>query len=226
LSRSTVNHDLATVRHGFRLAIEAGKLATGPLVKTPMPKNARQGFFEEKPLRAVLAALPAWARAPITMMALTGWRSASEVLPLTWRQVDWKAQTVRLDTSKNDEPREFPFGTYPALKALLERQLAAGAPHDCPQVFIRDGAAIPYKRLRQAWRAACRAVPGARGKLMHDLRRTCVRNLERAGVSRSVAMSLTGHKTEAVYRRYAIVDSSAQREGVAKLAALQPSTST
>lgn len=46
-----------------------------------------------------------------------------------------------------------------------------------------------------------------------------MRNLERAGISRSVAMKLTGHKTEAVYRRYAIVDSAAQREGVAKLAA-------
>ncbi len=73
------------------------------------------------------------------------------------------------EDSNNGEAREFPFGAYPPLVALLERQLA--------------------------------------------------RNLERAGGSRSVAMSLTGHKTEAVYRRYAIVDSSAQREGVAKLAA-------
>jgi hypothetical protein len=40
-------------------------------------------------------------------------------------------------------------------------------------------------------------------------------------VSRSVAMSLTGHKTEAVYRRYSIVDSTAQREGVAKLVRAQ-----
>ncbi|MEE8175584.1 MAG: hypothetical protein V3T97_03155, partial [Gemmatimonadota bacterium] len=52
------------------------------------------------------------------------------------------------------------------------------------------------------------------------MRRTAVRNLERASVSRSVAMKLTGHKTEAVYRRYAIADSAALAEGVEKLARL------
>ena len=37
---------------------------------------------------------------------------------------------------------------------------------------------------------------------------------------RSVAMKLTGHKTEAVYRRYAIVAEADLRDGVEKLAAL------
>jgi hypothetical protein len=63
-------------------------------------------------------------------------------------------------------------------------------------------------------------------KLFHDFRRTAVRNLERAGVSRSVAMKRTGHKTESVYRRYAIVAESDQREGVAKLAALHAAQAT
>ena len=58
----------------------------------------------------------------------------------------------------------------------------------------------------------------------HDFRRTAVRNLERAGVSRSVAMQLTGHKTEAVYRRYAIVSEGDLGAGLEKLGQLGAGT--
>ncbi len=54
------------------------------------------------------------------------------------------------------------------------------------------------------WDTACEKA-GVPGRILHDFRRTAVRNLERAGISRSVAMKITGHKTESVYRRYAIV---------------------
>lgn len=53
-----------------------------------------------------------------------------------------------------------------------------------------------------------------------------MRNLERAGVSRSVAMQLTGHKTEAVYRRYAIVSEGDLSVGLEKLGSLTAGTKT
>ena len=56
------------------------------------------------------------------------------------------------------------------------------------------------------------------GHLLHDFRRTAVRNLERRGVARSVAMQITGHKTESVYRRCAIVSDADLEEAARKLA--------
>ena len=85
-----------------------------------------------------------------------------------------------------------------------------------PWVFCRDGAAA-IRDFRKSWKKACIAagVPGRR--IVHDFRRTAVRNLERAAVSRGVAMKLTGHLTESVYRRYAIVCESELAEAVTKL---------
>jgi integrase len=88
-------------------------------------------------------------------------------------------------------------------------------------VFHRNGK--PIKSLRRAWKTACKDA-GRPGLLLHDLRRSAVRNLERAGISRSVAMKLTGHKTEAVYRRYAIVAESDLHDAGTKLAAVLGTT--
>jgi hypothetical protein len=60
-------------------------------------------------------------------------------------------------------------------------------------------------------------------RLPHDLRRTAVRNLERAGVARSAAMNMVGHRTESIYRSYAIADEAMLKEGAVKLAAFHAS---
>ena len=83
-----------------------------------------------------------------------------------------------------------------------------------PWVFHRNGK--PIRDFYGAWRTAC-AAAGVSDRIPHDFRRTAVRNLERAGVPRSTAKAVVGHQTDSVYARYAIVDASMLKEGIAKL---------
>lgn len=210
----------------LRLALQAEHLSHLPHIPKIEVNNVRQGFFEPSELKAVLEDLPSDLRAVVRFAAMTGWRK-SEILSLCWRQVDFGVGMVRLEpgTTKNNEGRSFPFTALPALETLLVSQREATRAVERKENrivvngFHRNGK--PIRDMRRSWDAACERA-GVPGRWFHDLRRTAVRNLERAGVSRSVAMKLTGHRSEAVFRRYAIVAEQDLRDGVRKLSKLHP----
>ena len=225
---ATINIEVAALRRAFRLAKRAGRVALTPEIQMLHTDNARKGFFEPEQHRAVLRNLPDYLRPFAQAAYITGWRK-SELLSREWRHVDLDAGWLRLDPgeSKTSEARMFPLDELPELRALLLKQrewvrkLERALGRVIPQVFVHpDG--TPIKNFRYSWQKACR-LAGVPGRLVHDFRRTAVRNLERAGVPRSAAMAVTGHKTETVYRRYAIVDEGMMREAGKKLALLHAS---
>lgn len=223
-SPATSKYELTLLRRMFSLAVRLRLLRFAPSFDLPEVKNARKGFVTVEQLGALLAALPVDLRPVIEFAYWTGWRIPSEVLTLRWEQVDLAAGEVRLDpaTTKNDEPRVFPFAQAAALDTLLhDRRKVAdqlerdrGAP--VQWVFHRNGRRI--KSLRGAWDVACKAAK-LEGRIMHDLRRSAVRNLVNAGVPELTAMKLTGHKTRAVFDRYNIVSRSETAGAVEKLSA-------
>ena len=221
-ARATINRELACLRRAFSLAINATppRLVSRPPIKALVENNVRKGFFREDDFAAVLENLPYYLRPPLRFAYITGWRIRSEVLPLDVSRVDLEGGCVRLEPgeTKNDSGRQFPLTND--LRAVLEAQLDSVAflrrqGVICPHVFhCPDGRRI--LSFYERWRAACRAA-GVPGRYLHDFRRTAVRNLERAGVPRSTAMSIVGHQTQSIYTRYAIQDESMQQEAARRL---------
>jgi integrase len=136
---------------------------------------------------------------------------------------------VRLDagTTKNKEGRVFPMTAE--LRKVLKAQHDAHerlkkAGQICPHVFWRMIAderggtkhPKPVKAFNKVWTIACRKA-GCPGKIPHDMRRSAVRNLVRAGISERVAMRMTGHKTPSVFQRDNIVSDGDLREAARKL---------
>jgi integrase len=223
-SNGSINRELAVLGRMLKLAYEHERLARMPVLRKLEEAAPRQGFFEPEAFAAVRRRLPVDLQVAATIMYVYGWR-LREVLTLERRHLDLAASTITLDASrsKNGEGRVVALTAdlhlllteqverVKALERKAERIVPALFPH-----LTGRFAGKPRDDFRRAWATACKAA-GVPGMLRHDLRRTAVRNMERAAVPRSVAMKLTGHRTENVYRRYAIVSPADLKAAALKL---------
>jgi len=151
-ARSTAGYEVGVLRSGWNAAVENRVLSVRAAFKLPKVRNARQGFFSQGDFAALLLELPAAVRPVVEFLHGMGWR-LNEALQLTWDQIDWEGQVIRIhgDKTKGHDDRVFPFGLAPDLRALLEARRAA---RDGAFVFHRSGRRI--KTFIKAWRSAAR----------------------------------------------------------------------
>jgi integrase len=221
LAPPTVNRSIACMRAAFRLAFHEGRLPKCPHFPTlDESGHVRQGFFERAEIDLVVAHLNEPVDDVVLFLYYSGWRK-SEALGLRWEDVDRGAAVVTLKDSKNREPRTLPL--HGDLKKLIERRWKTrefkdktGTTAISPHVFHRGGE--PVRDFRRAWTLACTKskVPD---RLVHDLRRTAVRDLIRAGTPETVAMRLTGHRTRSILDRYDITNSADKIDALKRLEA-------
>ena len=226
-SNGTIRNELTVLGRLFTLALENGRLLRTPSLRGLRPAAAmpRQGFFERDQFEAVCRRLPADLQAAVAVSYTFGWRAQSEVLTLERHHLDLAAKTLRLDPgmSKNGEGRTVALPDDLALLLAqqlarveaLQRRLGRIVPYLFPYLTGKVRAGQRRRDFRKVWAAACKAA-GVPGRLRHDLRRTAARDMEREGVPRTVAMEIIGHRTESMYRRYAIVNEADHREAARK----------
>jgi integrase len=211
---ATINRELAVLRGMMR----HGYFST-PQKVTRLPKfphrdedNVRKGFLDPQQYDAIAdraANIGLWMRAIFEIAYVYGWRRSELLMQV--KQADFNANVLRLETSKNGEGREVQM--TPKIRAMLAACARDKRPDDF--LFTRESGK-PVRNFRKAWSKVCTEaeVPGL---LVHDLRRTAVRNLVRAGVPEKVAMTITGHKTRSVFERYNIVSQTDIATALTKL---------
>jgi len=134
----------------------------------------------------------------------TGCRPGEE-MSLQWPDINLASGeiTIRAEHAKNKKHRVLPI--YGDMTGALKRQKSE---HDDKyptlEWVFHDGNGTRLRTFHKAWRSACDRAK-LDGRLFHDLRRSAVRNMMRAGIPEKTAMAISDHRTRRLFDRYNIV---------------------
>ena len=215
MARATVKNEVAVLRAAFRLAKNEGRLREIPHFPGIKVNNARKVFYEPEEVEKIVKALPDPLNDLVQALYLTG-RRKMELCGARWEWVDRTAGTLTIPDTKNGDPAIIPLeGRFGALIEkrweLHKVRLANGTRYLTPWIFHRRGK--PVLEFAVAFNKA-RIAAGVPNKVVHDLRRTAIREFRRAGVEETVAMSMSGHRNRDVFRRYDITSVEDKREAM------------
>jgi integrase len=216
-ANGTVNRELAIISRAFHLAHAADPplVLRIPHIQKLPENNVREGFMEHSQYQKLLNSLPSHLKPLFVVGYHVGCRRG-ELRSIRPEQVNLGSKEIRLsgNQTKNARPRTLPI--YGDMAVWLQWQLDDLKENwpECLWLFHYRGRRIGSHL--KGWATACQAA-GLPGLLFHDLRRTAVRNMERAGIPRKVAMAISGHRTESIYRRYDIVSGQDMKLAATKL---------
>jgi integrase len=205
-----VNRSLSCLRRMLRIAHEDNRLQFIPKIRLLKEPPARKGFLEQEKFAELIGLLPTHLRPLIMLLYYCGVR-VNEARQIEWPQVNLDARIIRLEEeqTKTEEARVIPL---PSVLVMVLRDIEP-----------KTGLVFSDVNLRVEFEKACAGCGlGKRtkmepkdengfvwykykGLLLHDLRRSAVRNLRKAGINESVIMKISGHRTAEVFRRYNIV---------------------
>lgn len=230
----TVRNTVTFLHSVFALAVRRGWAVSNPVTDAARPRRRRAGdaspdlqFLTLDELDAVIAAIPDRVidrdslgpvlRILILAAATTGLRQ-SELLGLRWRDIDDRAQRIRVRNSwvrgehssegKSDlsTRRSVPMTDRLSLE-LKKWRLRTVFGEDDELVFAHPDLGKPLDRTKvtRRFRAAC-VEAGVRKIRFHDLRHTFATTLAAAGVPLRTIQEYLGHadlKTTQIYAHYA-----------------------
>lgn len=202
----TVNRELGMLHRAYQLGYQQDPplVARVPFFPKLPEAEPRKGFLKPELYNKLLITLPEELRLLFVVAYHVGLRKGA-LLRIKWSQVDMAASCIWMEGKRaNRKPEPVAVPIYGDMAKFLAVQ-----PRESEYLFARGSK--PIRDFRERWNQACDEA-GVPGLLFHDLRRTAVRNLRRAGVAESVIMKITGHRTRGIFDRYNITDQSDTQE--------------
>jgi integrase len=197
---ATVNKEVMCLKTILNRAVRHGRLDQNPVAKArKLPENnVRMRILSQEEFKRLLAACADHLKPVVLTAYYTGMRK-SEILRLTWDEIDLKTGFIRLAArrTKTNAARSIPL--HPYVRAILER-LPRGL--RTGRVFLRKGR--PFSDTKIAFSGACQRA-GIEDFTFHDLRHCALNNLRLAGNDYFRVMAISGHKTMSVFKRYNLV---------------------
>ena len=191
---STINRELACMKHMYTLAVKWGETASNPVKHVSMfkerPSKMRILSYEEE--QKLLEACNNTLR-PIIITALETGMRRNEILGLRRRDVDLGAGSIRVEETKNGESRVIPVSSM--LYGVLARLGKNGE-----YIFSQAGGGAVIS-VRTAFENAVKraGIPHIR---FHDLRHTFGSRAVMSGVDLVTVKELMGHKSINMTMRY------------------------
>lgn len=208
---STVNRELACLRHMLNKATEWGYLDENPAKGIKMFKESpgRIRFLEPTEIDKLLKECPPYLK-PIAVTALNTGLRQSEILGLKWSNVNLRTRTMMVLQTKNNEPRFVPINetVHRELKRLYVRRHG--------DFVFCDKSGRPYGKVYRGFKAACRRA-GITDFTFHDLRHTFASHLAMADTNIRTIQELLGHKSIKMTMRYSHLSQQHLQEAVGLL---------
>ena len=208
---NTVRLDLALIGHLFTVAIQewGTGLVVNPvtLIKKPSPAKGRERRLTAQEEVALMQALSKHQNPMmlwIVIIAIETGMRASEITGLMRNQIDLKRRIIRLYDTKNNETRTVPL-TKTAVEVLRQSLDNPVTDKDDEALIFpgeagRDGVRRPYN-FRKSWKTIIDRI-GLENFHFHDLRHEAVSRLVEAGFSDQEVVSISGHKSMQMLKRY------------------------
>jgi len=204
---ATVNREVACLKTMLSKAVRHGLIRENPLAgyRMLLEDNVRAVSLDEKTFEKLLDCCPHYLRPMVAVAYYMGMRK-SEIIELTWDEVDLTSGFIRLDGSrtKNKTTRSIPI--HPKV-ALILKALPRGL--HTTRVFLNQGK--PIKEFKNSYSSSCKTA-GLDDLTYHDLRHCAINNLRLAGNDFFRIMAISGHKTMSVFKRYNLVTEEELRE--------------